>query len=145
MIPITRKLIVTEDGSHSIFHATLDETYHSTHGAIVESQHVYIDAGLKHYFELYGKQHVINIFELGFGTGLNAWLACRFAETQNQKINYVGIEAFPLEEKEYAGLNYPEILPFDQGRNRFLDTHRAPWPGRPNHRMVLAEKMHWKI
>ena len=64
------KIIRTSDGSHSVYNDEIDETYHSVHGSIHESKHVYIDAGLKHIIEKNPKK-IIAILEIGFGTGLN--------------------------------------------------------------------------
>ena len=67
------EIITTEDGSHSLFNKALDETYHSIHGAIQESQHVFINNGLE-YFKDQTDRLDIHILEIGFGTGLNALL-----------------------------------------------------------------------
>ncbi|MFZ6051102.1 tRNA (5-methylaminomethyl-2-thiouridine)(34)-methyltransferase MnmD [Halocola ammonii] len=90
------QIIKTADGSPSLYLEELDETYHSRHGALQESQHVFIEMGLK---VLAGKKSTINILEVGLGTGLNAWLSAGFAEEKNQQINYTGVEAFPLSNK----------------------------------------------
>ena len=91
-----RRLQLTGDGSHTIFLPELNETYHSTHGAIQESNHVFIAEGLQFY--LHDKKvEEIRIFELGFGTGLNALLTAIFAERHGIKIIYETIEAFPLD------------------------------------------------
>jgi tRNA U34 5-methylaminomethyl-2-thiouridine-forming methyltransferase MnmC len=108
------KLIVTSDGSHSLLNEELDETYHSIHGAVQESKHVFIDNGIYAY-----SRRPINIFEVGFGTGLNALLA---AQT-NLPINYTSIEAFPLDESIFSQLNYePKELLLDLHRNQHLQT-----------------------
>ena len=65
------KFIISEDGSHTLYHEELNETYHSTHGAVQESQHVFIKMGLNFLEDL----SEIKILEIGFGTGLNAFLA----------------------------------------------------------------------
>ena len=121
-----RKLIITEDGSNSIFNEDLGETYHSIHGAIQESEHVFIQAGLKHHFSTYDT-HYVRIFELGFGTGLNALLSCRFAEKEKIHVDFTSVEAFPLEETEYSALNYPNLLPFAQSQQKFLKMHQCPF------------------
>ena len=86
----------------------LDETYHSRHGAIQESQHVFIKNGL----ELISKEP-INVFEVGFGTGLNALLTA----LSNKKVNYTSVEAFPLPEEVYTQLNY-------EPKDLLLELHR---------------------
>ena len=87
------KLIISKDGSHTIYRKDIDETYHSRHGAIQEAQHVFIDMGLK---EVEKSKKDINILEVGFGTGLNALLTCLYSKS---KINYIGLEALPLNNK----------------------------------------------
>ena len=95
------KIITTSDGSHSLLNTTLDETYHSRHGAVQESLHVFIKNGLDFFAEKYpGK--LIRIFEVGFGTGLNALLSL----LTGHKIEYTSVEAFPLEPEIYRELNY---------------------------------------
>jgi len=105
------RIITTSDGSHSLLNTELDETYHSRHGALQESLHVFIKNGLE-VLDL----DEINIFEVGFGTGLNALLAAQ----SNKKINYTSIEAFPLPEEVYSQLNY-------EPRTLLQDLHRAAW------------------
>lgn len=104
---MTQQLVITEDGSSSIFIAELDEHYHSIHGAIQESNHVFIQAGL---FHKLNKQNEISILEIGFGTGLNALLTCIESEKYQQRINYTAIEKFPLQENIYQQLNYCSLL-----------------------------------
>lgn len=99
------RIIETEDGSHSLYNESLRETYHSTHGAIRESRHVFIAMGMDHYL---GQNHPngINVFEMGFGTGLNAVLALEWAIKNNILINYHTIEAYPVEMEIASQLNY---------------------------------------
>jgi tRNA U34 5-methylaminomethyl-2-thiouridine-forming methyltransferase MnmC len=96
-----RHLIITEDGSHSLFVPELDEQYHSIHGAIQESKHVFINSGLKKCL----KENPV-VFEVGFGTGLNAFLTLLAADELKQNITYIGIEKYPLLPIEYNSLNY---------------------------------------
>lgn len=83
----------TADGSNTLYNETIGEHYHSKHGALQESKHVFIDAGLK--FASAG-QTEISILEVGFGTGLNFILSFEYAEANNISLNYTSIEAFPL-------------------------------------------------
>ncbi len=101
------KLIVTEDGSHSLFVEELNEHYHSVHGAIKESKHVFIEAGLKHMSAL--KPH-INILEVGFGTGLNTFLTILESQKLSNTIDYVTLEAYPLSSDVITALNYSSLL-----------------------------------
>lgn len=96
---------MTGDGSETIQIPDMHVTYHSVHGAIQESKHVFIQTGLMPLVE--SKQfETINIFEMGFGTGLNALLSYDIANEFRQKIRYATIELFPLQKSEYALLSY---------------------------------------
>ncbi|MDL2208564.1 tRNA (5-methylaminomethyl-2-thiouridine)(34)-methyltransferase MnmD, partial [Parabacteroides sp. OttesenSCG-928-O15] len=121
MIPQERILTKTEDGSHTLFIPSMDEHYHSTKGAIQESTHVFIQAGLRQI-----PRQRIRILEIGFGTGLNAFLTLReMAESENH-IDYYAIERFPLEEKLIEELNYAEAVA-PQKKDLFMALHRARW------------------
>lgn len=89
-------IVETADGSKTIFNAEVGEHYHSHNGAFQESQHVFVNAGLKYYIAN-DQSGYINICEVGFGTGLNFLLSAELCSTQQIKLNYTGIEAFPLE------------------------------------------------
>ena len=113
---------LTEDGSHTLYVPALDECYHSTHGSVQESNLIFIQYGLKE-----SNKKALDILEIGFGTGLNAFLT--FIATQhspNKKINYTGIELYPVDAEEAVRLNYPEII--DGGnRETFEKMHLAHW------------------
>lgn len=96
-----REVIITADGSHSLIVKELGETFHSKHGAVQESAHVYIKNGI----ELINKPS-IKVLEYGFGTGLNALLTLDYATINNKKIVYESIEAYPLSTEEFSNLNY---------------------------------------
>ena len=98
------EIILTEDGSSSLLVPELDETYHSIRGAINESKHVFIDAGLKHRQSLNSNPN-INILEIGFGTGLNTLLTALNCGTST--IYYTSIESRPLPKNIWGKLNYP--------------------------------------
>ena len=120
-----RTIITTTDGSHSIYIKELDENYHSTHGAIQESKHVFIEAGLRY---IASKNSApINILEVGLGTGLNALLT--FIESKKSKltINYTAIEAFPLELNLINQLNYIECLKEENQQYIFDLIHSSDW------------------
>ena len=116
-----RTLILTEDGSHTFYLPELQESYHSVHGAVQESNHVYINAALQEAMPLFPE---IRLLEVGFGTGLNALLTL-LANTTEQKIYYHAIEAFPMTASEVQQINYPEILHIDPAL--FQALHDAPW------------------
>jgi len=102
--------VLTRDGSHTLFHPQAGEHYHSTFGAIQESEHIFIRAGL----EAVGKQDTaIHILEVGLGTGLNALLSMQWAGVHGRKIIYTGLEAFPPEIAQLKLLNYPDLLKMD--------------------------------
>jgi tRNA U34 5-methylaminomethyl-2-thiouridine-forming methyltransferase MnmC len=96
------KMISTKDGSNSLYLPQINEHYHSIHGAISESLHVFIENGLKSM-----KNNPISILEVGFGTGLNAWLTAIHAEKLSRKVKYTGFELYPLSPKDIKKLNYP--------------------------------------
>ncbi len=123
-----REIIITADGSHSISIPALNSTYHSSHGAIVESKHVFIESG----FHDYRKNNIsgnnsINIFEMGFGTGLNALLTLIESEKLQQPVYYETVEAYPLTESEYQALNYCKQLKLEQYQPLFERLHAMDW------------------
>ena len=114
---LKRKIFITDDGSSSIKIPELNENYHSTHGAVQESKHIYIDNGIK-----YLNKKNINIFEIGYGTGLNAILSFLESQKSNIKINYTSVEKYPLTINEISGLNYFKLLNFNNDlENKFID------------------------
>ena len=118
------KIVESADGSHTIFHLGLNETYHSMHGAMQESEHVFIKAGLEQLLE---QLNTIRVFEVGFGTGLNAWLTFKRVAGTNTKIIYHCLEPFPLVEEIYTKLNYTQNLSDKNLEDFFLQLHDAPW------------------
>lgn len=102
------KIILSEDGSHTLISEEFRVTYHSSHGSLQESNTIFIHAGLKYLLDKgYEK---ISIFEMGFGSGLNALLALLFCKENGTLISYTGIEAYPIPIETAAQLNFPEIL-----------------------------------
>lgn len=101
-----REVIQTSDGSKTIRIIDLDENYHSSHGAFQEAEHVFIKYGL---LELKDKNE-LRIFEMGFGTGLNAFLTAVKATELNLKVEYHGIEAYPVSKEELFDLQYADIM-----------------------------------
>jgi tRNA U34 5-methylaminomethyl-2-thiouridine-forming methyltransferase MnmC len=106
----TLQVVETKDGSKSLYLPELDETYHSHHGALQESQHVYIKSGLEYLCER-GDPEAIKVFEMGFGTGLNAFLTADFARKTKKKIHYRTIEKFPISIADHGSLGYSLLLP----------------------------------
>jgi tRNA U34 5-methylaminomethyl-2-thiouridine-forming methyltransferase MnmC len=117
------ELITTGDGSHSLLNTALDETYHSRHGALQESKYVFIRQGLDFYYEK-TKSKNISVFEVGFGTGLNAWLTLQRAQELNTNIIYTSLETFPLPATLWPSLNYAAGSAYE---DQFLKLHQAAW------------------
>ncbi|MCX7744799.1 MAG: tRNA (5-methylaminomethyl-2-thiouridine)(34)-methyltransferase MnmD [Flavobacteriales bacterium] len=113
-------LVYTADGSHSIYLPDLNEHYHSVHGAIQESMHVFIQAGL-HAVSI----DPINLLEVGLGTGLNALLTLLENKKKPRKIHYTSLEKFPLPAEIYQSLNYAKLLNVDA--QEFLKIHESDW------------------
>ncbi len=112
---------ITEDGSHTLYLEDLDETYHSKHGAIQEAIHVFIAAGLN-----YVDQPKLNVLEIGFGTGLNAFLTLQ--NLNNKSVQYTSLEAYPLKENIIDQLNYREELKLDDSEvQQFDKLHQIEW------------------
>jgi tRNA U34 5-methylaminomethyl-2-thiouridine-forming methyltransferase MnmC len=117
------QLITTSDGSHSVLDTKTGVTFHSKHGAIQESQHIFIQAGLIH---LMPKQQ-LSILEVGFGTGLNVLLTRLAAESHIVNIYYEAFENKPLDVTEYSGLNYCKILKRPDLAGSFQQLHLLQW------------------
>ena len=100
---------MTLDGSHTLFIPLIEESYHSTHGAIQESEFIYMNAGLK-----FCAKKEITVFEVGFGTGLNAFLTLLEAERQQLKIHYITVEKYPVVVEDALKLNYTDIIASDK-------------------------------
>jgi len=118
-----RKVIITHDGSSSIYLPDWDEHYHSIHGAIQEAYHVFIKNG----FSLFNDQKKIELLEIGFGTGLNALITLIEGEKSNVNINYTGIEAYPVSLEEMKQLNYLALLDAKNKELEFVKMHEGNW------------------
>ncbi len=118
------ELKITGDGSHTLYVPGLKEHYHSVFGAINESRHIFIEAGLNH---LSHKIKKINILEIGFGTGLNALLTYIESERNKLVINYTSIELYPLNEDVFSRLNYAEQIHYKDVDEIFNKLHYSPW------------------
>ncbi|MBO3097334.1 tRNA (5-methylaminomethyl-2-thiouridine)(34)-methyltransferase MnmD [Gelidibacter pelagius] len=126
-----RKIITTADGSKTIQIEEWNEQYHSIHGAIQEANHVYIKHGLLFCFDRLNSSNnesqEISILEIGFGTGLNAFLTLLQAEDHHVDIHYTGVEAFPISAKEMTALNYADELHIPEKTLLFEEMHHIPW------------------
>jgi len=123
MNDIKKEILITQDGSVTIHMPELNESYHSKHGAIQESYHVFIQNGL----DLITDKKEVSILEIGFGTGLNAFITLLEAQKRNLKTNYTGIEAYPIDTSICEKLNYPELLNSIDKQEDFLNLHQAEW------------------
>lgn len=102
-------LIQTADGSNTLFNETIGEHYHSANGALQESRHVFIAAGLDHVIRQKPEKEV-NILEVGFGTGLNFLLSFARSQENGIKLNYTGVEAFPLSKSVVQEIGYDQYV-----------------------------------
>lgn len=100
-----RELRITGDGSHTLYVPELDEPYHSIHGALQESEHVFVNQGLRMV-----KKSSLRILEIGFGTGLNALLTLAESRKQGIHIYYHAVEKYPLQEEEHRQINYEQFI-----------------------------------
>ena len=125
-----REIIQTSDGSTTIHLPDWNESYHSKHGAIQEAYHVFIQNG----FSLY-KDKPVSILEIGFGTGLNAFITFLESQKTNQQIDYVGVEAYPVSADEVLLMNYVNELQSKQYSEVFKKMHESEW----NEKIALTE------
>jgi tRNA U34 5-methylaminomethyl-2-thiouridine-forming methyltransferase MnmC len=122
------EIIKTADGSHSIYVKELNEHYHSVHGAIQESKHVFIDAGFQYMAStLLTSSATLNILEIGLGTGLNALLTFIEAKKNSTPIHYTAIEAYPISAELATHLNYIELLNEQNYQSVFNEMHCCEW------------------
>jgi len=121
-----REFLTTQDGSVTIHLPDWNEQYHSIHGAINEAKHVFLKHGLEFFITSEeNKAHPIAILEIGFGTGLNAFLTSLFAKENGLSINYTGAEAYPVEPSEIQHLNYSELM--KAPAEMFALLHESSW------------------
>ncbi len=131
--------VITADGSHTLLNTALHETYHSIHGALQESKHVFIHRGLDFVSKSLGKS-TINILEVGFGTGLNTLLTLQQSRTDSLTIQYTTLETFPVEEEIWSQLNYVESA---EAKEQFEKLHRAIWNEAENiYSDFILKKLH---
>jgi tRNA U34 5-methylaminomethyl-2-thiouridine-forming methyltransferase MnmC len=119
---LKRSIIQTRDGSTTIHIEGWDECYHSRFGAIQEAQHVFIKNGLSLF-----ENKSISILEIGFGTGLNAFITFLESQKLNQTIDYVGVEAYPVSADEVVSMNYISELNAENESEIFKKMHQCNW------------------
>ena len=122
-MPDSIKIIETRDGSHTLLHEKLDETYHSSHGALTESKHVFLKEGLELF--LVGKESA-SVLEIGFGTGLNAILTWQKARELGKSVDFTTLEPYPIPPELIPELNYAELIG-EQLLKDFLLLHKLEW------------------
>lgn len=114
-----RTIEITEDGSHTLYLPEMDEHFHSIHGAIQESMHVFIENGLNRC-----RKQELNILEIGFGTGLNALLS--WLHRNGKTIHYYSLEKYPLTANEFTQLNYAQHYS-EETQSFFIKLHQSEW------------------
>ena len=117
---MNNQIVITNDGSHSIFNSIINECYHSKNGAIIEAEHIFIKNGFSSF-----KKESVNILEIGFGTGLNALLTYQKAEQKLITVNYHAIELYPLKKNFFMQLNYTNLIGLK--KKEFLAIHKCNW------------------
>ena len=122
-LDLKKEIVKTRDGSNTLFVPELDETYHSSHGAIQESLHVFILNGLNFQSAL----NDISILEVGFGTGLNAFLSFIESIQTNRKITYTTLEPYPLEWDVVSKLNYMDLMFNAKYTDFYQKIHSCAW------------------
>lgn len=132
-------LLLTKDGSHTLHSSQFNEIYHSRHGAIQESKHVFLAQGLDYAAAKFSNQS-LNIFEVGFGTGLNALLTMLEADKRQLKIYYETIEPYPLPIETIKQLNYTAQLGFEFCYGPYHTLHLCRWAD--TH--AVTPQMHFK-
>lgn len=114
--------VVTADGSKTIFNPSVGENYHSKHGALQESKHVFVKSGLRFFLEN-NSQTEVSVLEVGFGTGLNFLLSAQHCLENKIALNYTGIEAFPLSSEMINSTEYGKFVS-DQLYSHFLQNYQ---------------------
>ncbi len=117
-------LVNTADGSKTIFNPQVGENYHSKHGALQESQHVFVNSGLKYYHQQTQKNE-ISILEIGLGTGLNFLLSADYAASTGLKLSYTGIEAYPLSQNILNETGYNSFVNSKSLFDQFLSNYNT--------------------
>ena len=122
------ELHTTEDGSLTLYAPTFGEHYHSMHGAVQESEHIYLGLALRERMSSWQEGDApLRLFEVGFGTGLNALLSWREAEERHIPLQYYSIEKFPITSEIYEALHYEGLGEEREVKNQLLRLHTAPW------------------
>jgi tRNA U34 5-methylaminomethyl-2-thiouridine-forming methyltransferase MnmC len=119
---LKRQIIETKDGSSTIYLPEWNEHYHSKHGAVQESNHVFIEKGLSLFLN-----RQMAVLEIGFGTGLNCLMTFLEGEARKLQIEYVGVEAYPISLEEFSALNYISMLKAEKCQADFNEMYHCKW------------------
>ncbi len=119
-----RALVVTADGSHTVVLTDSEVHYHSVHGAVQESKHVFLRMGWE---ALAKRSSPVHILEIGFGTGLNAFLQYELSQTTQTSVFYTAIEAYPLDSELAYACNYAQVLNAPELQKDFEQLHTCAW------------------
>lgn len=123
--------VITGDGSRTLFNPAIGEHYHSKHGAFNESKHVFLQSGLVHFLQMNSSTQV-SVLEVGFGTGLNFLLSADYCTQNHINLDYLGIEAFPLDRALVSETGYQNYL-----NNELWERFLAVYPNALNQRVEL--------
>jgi tRNA U34 5-methylaminomethyl-2-thiouridine-forming methyltransferase MnmC len=130
------QLIQTADGSNTIFNSEVGENYHSHHGALQESRHVFLQSGLQHFLSVKETSGFlakeVTVLEVGLGTGLNFLLSAEYCTQQQIKLDYVGIEAFPLNTELISQTGYEQYISKD-----LWESFQGMYPSTINHKVKI--------
>ena len=147
-----RNIVITADGSTTIHLPEWNEQYHSKHGAIQEAYHVFINRGLRYVLnseDFMRNKKPIFILEIGFGTGLNAFITLLEAEKLHVNINYTGVEGYPVSLNEVEQLNYTEALHVTDKNDLFKIMHSVSWEAQhviiPQFKLTKQQKLFHQI
>lgn len=129
LLPRSMEIITTADGSHTLFSEQFGDIYHSRHGALQESEYVFIRQGLHHLWQKQGHENKqpVRIFEVGFGTGLNALLTMLEAKKTLRPVEYTTIELYPVPIETIKALNYTEVLGYEFCYGTYHTLHLCRW------------------
>jgi tRNA U34 5-methylaminomethyl-2-thiouridine-forming methyltransferase MnmC len=136
--------VETADGSKTIYNPQVGENYHSRNGALQESEHVFLNSGLKYFLSLTptlssegvladngARVEKVSILEVGFGTGLNFLLSANWCTAKEISLDYVGIEAFPLDEEMIKQTGYATYIADDLWR-AYITQYKSSQSGKVN-------------
>ncbi len=118
-----QRVVITADGSSSLFSPHLNQHYHSSTGALTESEHIFINLGLRPMLYAAAPGRPLSVFEMGFGSGLNALLTWKLADQASQPVCYTGVEAYPVSREEAGKLNFGQVT----GKDGLSLLHESPW------------------